>query len=48
MMPFLLGPIAGKIFDDGGFYMIEIVGGLIFTFSCVAFLLSEYHDLFAC
>jgi len=49
MMPFLLGPIAGKIFDDGGFYAIEAVGGLIFTFS--VFMLSlckpgQYYQVF--
>ncbi|KAJ7463726.1 MFS general substrate transporter [Mycena latifolia] len=49
MMPFFLGPIAGKIFDDGGFRMLEIVGGLIFTFS--VFMLSlckpgQYYQIF--
>ncbi|KAF7347960.1 MFS general substrate transporter [Mycena sanguinolenta] len=49
MMPFLMGPIAGKIFDDGGFHAIEIVGGLIFTFS--VFMLSlckedQYYQIF--
>ncbi|KAJ7075609.1 major facilitator superfamily domain-containing protein [Mycena belliarum] len=38
MMPFFLGPIAGRIFDDGGFRLLEIVGGSIFTFS--VFMLS--------
>ena len=33
MMLFLMGPIAGKIFDNGGFHVIEIVGGSIFTLS---------------
>ncbi|KAF7347110.1 MFS general substrate transporter [Mycena venus] len=44
MMPFLLGPIAGKIFDDGGFYMLEAVGCTIFTLSCAAFLLLQTPD----
>ncbi|KAF7371128.1 MFS general substrate transporter [Mycena sanguinolenta] len=49
MMPFLLAPVSGKIFDDGGFHAIEIVGGLIFTFS--VFMLSlckenHYYQIF--
>ncbi|KAJ6544150.1 MFS general substrate transporter [Mycena capillaripes] len=49
MMPFLLGPIAGKIFDNGGFHALEIGGGLIFTFS--VFMLSlakpgQYYQIF--
>ncbi|KAJ7436890.1 MFS general substrate transporter [Mycena galericulata] len=47
--PFLWGPIAGKIFDDGGFRKLEFVGGLIFTFS--VFMLSlckpgQYYQIF--
>ncbi|KAJ7463728.1 MFS general substrate transporter [Mycena latifolia] len=49
MMPFFFGPIAGKIFDDGGFRKLEIVGGSIFTFS--VFMLSlckpgQYYQIF--
>ncbi|KAJ7089481.1 mycorrhiza-upregulated monocarboxylate permease [Mycena crocata] len=49
MMPFLLGPVAGIIFDNGGFYMLEIVGCSIFTFS--VFMLSlckpnQYYQIF--
>ncbi|KAF7372358.1 MFS general substrate transporter [Mycena venus] len=49
MMALLLGPIAGKIFDDGGFYMLEAVGCSIFTFS--VFMLSlckpgQYYQVF--
>ncbi|KAJ7216866.1 major facilitator superfamily domain-containing protein [Mycena haematopus] len=49
MMPFLLGPVAGKIFDEGGFHALQISGGLIFTFS--AFMLSlcqqgQYYQVF--
>ncbi|KAJ7716663.1 MFS general substrate transporter [Mycena maculata] len=49
MMPFLCGPISGKIFDDGGFHALEIGGGLIFTFS--VFMLSlakpgQYYQIF--
>ncbi|KAJ7152975.1 MFS general substrate transporter [Mycena filopes] len=48
-MPFLLAPIAGKIFDSGGFHALEIGGGLIFTFS--VFMLSlakpgQYYQIF--
>ncbi|KAJ7191955.1 MFS general substrate transporter [Mycena pura] len=38
MMPFLLSPVSGKIFDNGGFHALEITGGLVFTFS--VFMLS--------
>ncbi|KAJ7808328.1 MFS general substrate transporter [Mycena olivaceomarginata] len=49
MMPSLMGPVAGKIFDAGGFYAVEAVGGLIFTFS--VFMLSlckpnQYYQIF--
>ncbi|KAF7371610.1 MFS general substrate transporter [Mycena venus] len=49
MMPSLLGPFAGKTFDDGGFYMLEVVGCSIFTFS--VFMLSlcklgQYYQVF--
>ncbi|KAJ7057502.1 MFS general substrate transporter [Mycena amicta] len=49
MMPFLCGPIAGKIFDDGGFHALQIVGGAIFTLS--SFMLSlakpnQYYQIF--
>ncbi|KAJ7211156.1 MFS general substrate transporter [Mycena pura] len=49
MTPFISGPIVGKIFDDGGFRKLEIVGGVIFTFS--VFMLSlakpgQYYQIF--
>ncbi|KAF7315044.1 hypothetical protein MIND_00018600 [Mycena indigotica] len=49
MMPFFCGPVAGKIFDDGGFHALEITGGVIFTLS--SFLLSlakpnQYYQIF--
>ncbi|KAJ6460229.1 major facilitator superfamily domain-containing protein [Mycena sanguinolenta] len=49
MLPFLLGPVAGRIFDDGGFHVLEILGGLIFTIS--VFMLSlcqhgQYYQIF--
>ncbi|KAK7044474.1 MFS general substrate transporter [Favolaschia claudopus] len=48
-MPFLLAPISGKLFDDGGFHALEICGGLLFTFS--VFMLSlakpgQYYQIF--
>ncbi|KAJ7364503.1 MFS general substrate transporter [Mycena albidolilacea] len=47
--PFLWGPIAGKIFDNGGFRKLEFAGGLIFAFS--VFMLSlckpgQYYQIF--
>ncbi|KAJ6460319.1 MFS general substrate transporter [Mycena sanguinolenta] len=49
MLPFLLGPVAGRIFDEGGFHFIQILGGLIFTIS--VFMLSlcqegQYYQIF--
>ncbi|KAF7289331.1 MFS general substrate transporter [Mycena indigotica] len=49
MMPFFCGPVSGKIFDNGGFHALEIVGGIIFTVS--SFLLSlakpnQYYQIF--
>ncbi|KAF7336531.1 MFS general substrate transporter [Mycena sanguinolenta] len=49
MMPFLLGPVAGRIFDEGGFHVIQILGGLIFSIS--VFMLSlcqedQYYQIF--
>ncbi|KAJ6460225.1 MFS general substrate transporter [Mycena sanguinolenta] len=49
MLPFFLAPVAGKIFDDGGFHVLEILGGLIFTIS--VFMLSlcqhgQYYQVF--
>ncbi|KAJ6460204.1 MFS general substrate transporter [Mycena sanguinolenta] len=48
-MPFLLGPVAGRIFDEGGFHVLQILGGLIFTIS--VFMLSlcqqgQYYQVF--
>jgi uncharacterized membrane protein len=36
MMPFALGIVSGKLFDNGYFHLVEIVGGIIFTFSSVS------------
>jgi hypothetical protein len=33
MMPFALGVVSGKLFDNGRFHAVEIVGGVIFIFS---------------
>jgi hypothetical protein len=35
MMPFLVGVVSGKLFDNGHFHFVEISGALIFTFSYV-------------
>lgn len=43
MMPFLLGPISGKIFDEGGFHKLEAVGCFIFAFSHVSSTLNSLH-----
>nr|GAT56220.1 MFS general substrate transporter [Mycena chlorophos] len=49
MMPFFCGPVAGRIFDNGGFHQLQIAGGLVFTIS--SFLLSlakpnKYYQIF--
>lgn len=33
MMPFALGIVSGKIFDNGGFYKVEVIGCTLFAFS---------------
>ncbi|KAJ7359411.1 MFS general substrate transporter [Mycena albidolilacea] len=38
MMPFALGIVSGKLFDNGYFHLLQITGGSIFTFSL--FMLS--------
>jgi hypothetical protein len=35
MMPFALGIVSGKLFDNGHFHLLQITGGTIFTFSFV-------------
>ncbi|KAK7044750.1 MFS general substrate transporter [Favolaschia claudopus] len=40
MMPFALGIVSGKLLDDGHFHMLQISGGVIFTFSSVLYVLK--------
>jgi hypothetical protein len=35
MMPFALGIVSGKLFDNGYFHLLQITGGIIFTVSFV-------------
>ncbi|KAJ6584098.1 MFS general substrate transporter [Mycena vulgaris] len=49
MMPFMVGVVSGKLFDNGHFHFVEISGGLIFAFS--VFMLSlakpnQYYQIF--
>ncbi|KAJ6473642.1 MFS general substrate transporter [Mycena vitilis] len=49
MMPFALGIVSGKLFDNGHFHEVEIAGGIIFIFS--VFMLSlakplQYYQIF--
>ncbi|KAJ7055098.1 MFS general substrate transporter [Mycena amicta] len=49
MMPFLLGIVSGKLFDNGYFHHLEIVGGLLFTFSLFMLSLAKplhYYQIF--
>ncbi|KAF7309135.1 MFS general substrate transporter [Mycena kentingensis (nom. inval.)] len=49
MLPYFLAPFAGKVFDEGGFRKLEIVGAVVFSFS--VFMLSlakegQYYQVF--
>ncbi|KAF7370664.1 MFS general substrate transporter [Mycena sanguinolenta] len=49
MMPFALGIVSGKLFDNGYFHHVEIVGAVVFTIS--VFMLSlakplQYYQIF--
>ncbi|KAF7302289.1 MFS general substrate transporter [Mycena indigotica] len=49
MMPYLLGIVSGKLFDNGYFHHLEIVGGLLFTFSLFMLSLAkplQYYQIF--
>ncbi|KAJ7906291.1 MFS general substrate transporter [Mycena leptocephala] len=49
MMPFALGIVSGKLFDNGYFHLVEIVGGIIFTFSLFMLSLAkpfQYYQIF--
>ncbi|KAJ7890606.1 major facilitator superfamily domain-containing protein [Mycena olivaceomarginata] len=49
MMPFALGIVSGKLFDNGYFHHVQVVGGVVFTIS--VFMLSlakplQYYQIF--
>ncbi|KAJ6493615.1 MFS general substrate transporter [Mycena vitilis] len=49
MMPFALGVVSGKLFDSGYFHVVEIAGGIIFTFSLFMLSLAkplQYYQIF--
>ncbi|KAJ7451634.1 MFS general substrate transporter [Mycena latifolia] len=49
MMPFLVGVVSGKLFDNGKFHLVEISGGLIFAFSLFMLSLAkpnQYYQIF--
>ncbi|KAJ7512841.1 MFS general substrate transporter [Mycena galericulata] len=49
MMPFALGIVSGKLFDNGYFHAVEIVGAVIFTFSLFMLSLAkpfQYYQIF--
>ncbi|KAJ7481014.1 MFS general substrate transporter [Mycena galericulata] len=49
MMPFALGIVSGKFFDRGYFHVLEIAGGVLFTFSLFMLSLSKpahYYQVF--
>ncbi|KAJ7310626.1 hypothetical protein DFH08DRAFT_974313 [Mycena albidolilacea] len=49
MMPFALGIVSGKLFDNGHFHTVQITGGIIFTFSLFMLPLAQtlqYYQIF--
>ncbi|KAJ7250770.1 MFS general substrate transporter [Mycena rebaudengoi] len=49
MMPFALGVVSGKLFDNGHFHAVEISGGAIFVFSLFMLSLAkplQYYQIF--
>ncbi|KAJ6470657.1 major facilitator superfamily domain-containing protein [Mycena vitilis] len=49
MMPFALGVVSGKLFDNGHFHLVQIVGGVLFTFSLFMLSLAkpfQYYQIF--
>ncbi|KAJ6567057.1 major facilitator superfamily domain-containing protein [Mycena capillaripes] len=49
MMPFALGIVSGKLFDNGHFHAVQISGGIIFTFSLFMLSLAkpfQYYQIF--
>ncbi|KAJ7932789.1 major facilitator superfamily domain-containing protein [Mycena leptocephala] len=49
MMPFALGIVSGKLFDNGYFHAVEISGGVIFSFSLFMLSLAkpfQYYQIF--
>ncbi|KAJ7827453.1 MFS general substrate transporter [Mycena leptocephala] len=49
MMPFALGIVSGKLFDNGYFHAVEISGGVIFSFSLFILSLAkpfQYYQIF--
>ncbi|KAJ7892922.1 MFS general substrate transporter [Mycena olivaceomarginata] len=49
MMPFALGIVSGKLFDNGHFHLLQITGGTIFTFSLFMLSLAkpmQYYQIF--
>ncbi|KAJ7829983.1 hypothetical protein B0H14DRAFT_2260124, partial [Mycena olivaceomarginata] len=41
MMPFALGIVSGKLFDNGHFHTVQTTGGIIFTFSLPMLSLAQ-------
>ncbi|KAF5357445.1 hypothetical protein D9757_011593 [Collybiopsis confluens] len=49
MMPFALGIVSGKLFDEGYFHIVQIIGGVLFTFSLFMLSLAkpdQYYQIF--
>ncbi|KAJ7274249.1 major facilitator superfamily domain-containing protein [Mycena rebaudengoi] len=49
MMPFLVGVVSGKLFDNGKFHLVEITGAVIFSFSLFMLSLAkpnQYYQVF--
>jgi hypothetical protein len=52
MAPFLLGVVAGKLFDNGHFHAIQIFGGATFIFSQVVLAdclsITDLSSVYSC
>ncbi|KAJ7130899.1 major facilitator superfamily domain-containing protein [Mycena filopes] len=46
MMPFLVGVVSGKLFDNGKFHLVEITGAVIFVFSVFMLSLAKPHQYY--
>ncbi|KAF7296945.1 MFS general substrate transporter [Mycena indigotica] len=46
MLPYLLAPFVGQIFDSGGFHKLQISGAILFTFSVFMLSLAKQNNYY--